>query len=1105
VLSLSAPTPVLLRVAVTVVWPYDLRSGSPMISRHWGPVALAGALVMVVAGGASASAWSGGGPQRSIVSAYPPSAAPYSGSGLSSCLRGRGGVLGPVQARDATLRSLRDAAQRTSFEARIGRELVGVAVEPSIANAELLVEVLSLPGNGYGITRADNVVLLTHSADHAALLSSLTCLPGATAGQAVIGVRRNARASMSTASATPAPPIHTVAGTGVSGDTGNGGPAIQAEIDRPRSIDPLSDGSYLVVEPFQNDVRRVWPDGRITNFAGNGTAGYSGDGGPATSAELNLPHAASLLPSGAVLIADLSNNRIREVAPDGTITTVAGNGVAGYRPADDGGQATQAEINSPRGVAALPDGGFLFPDSGNNRIRRVWPNGTITTVAGNGVQGYSGDGGAATSAELNLPFGVSPLPDGGFLIDDAANQVVRRVWPNGTITTVAGNGVAGYTGDGGPATNAELANPHNVWATADGGFLIADVSNSVIRKVDSSGTISTVVGNGTPGYAGDGGPATVAEVAFPKAVAELPSGALLVADTSNNVVRYVGTAVTPTNLAAPTISGQPAQGQQLSATTGSWSATPPASYTYQWERCDGSGSACVNISSATSTTYTPTGPDVGSTLRVVVTATNPGGQASATSAQTAVVAGPPVDTTPPTISGSVVDGQTLTASPGTWSGTQPITFTYQWQRCDGSGGSCTDITGATSTTYVVSSGDIGATFRVRVAAANSVSTSAYRSSVLGDSPVSYWRFDESSGPLVDVQGFATGSYVNSPARAVPGLLPGDPDTAVSLDGTSQYLDVPANGAWTPSAFSIEVLVKPSALPVNKTIWSTIGPGLTGWWLNTGPSGEVRMFVGDGSSWRFTDPNVVLNPGTRYDIAASYDGSNIRLYLDGSLISTLSGASMNGNVSGSPMRFGAYSTGPGQYWPGVIDDATFYSSVLGANQISAHYQASLSVQASATSAATAPATAAPSTAAASGGGGAGGGGSAGGGGGGGGGGSTSGGGATTGGGGATGISAQTSVSFVPPATPNAATDPSRSAASVQTVKLAVRIHGKGAVHRNPAKSSYTRGAHVVLTAKPAKGWRFAHWSGACRGSRPACHITVGSARTATAFFVAARRH
>ena len=225
---------------------------------------------------------------------------------------------------------------------------------------------------------------------------------------------------------------------------------------------------------------------------------------------------------------------------------------------------------------------------------------------------------------------------------------------------------------------------------------------------------------------------------------------------------------------------------------------------------------------------------------------------------------------------------------------------------------------------------------MRVTASNG--SSVYASAVSGNAPRSYWRFGGGSGPLLDQQGVGDGTYVGSPQRAVPGLLVGDPDPAVGFNGTSQYADVPAAAAWTPPVFSIELSVRPSELPVNKTIWAAQG-ATTGWWLNTGPSGEVRLFVGDGSAWRFDDSGPVLNAGSTYHLAATYDGSNARLYVNGALVSTGPNVTM---APGSPnlMRFGAYSTGPGQYWPGTLDDASFYPAALTPTQVQGHYNASI---------------------------------------------------------------------------------------------------------------------------------------------------------------------
>ena len=331
--------------------------------------------------------------------------------------------------------------------------------------------------------------------------------------------------------------IATIAGSGIDGHTGDGGPALAAAIAHPRGVAILRDGSFVFAEPFANTVRRVAPDGTITTIAGTGETGYSGDGGPATAARLFLAHGVAQLPDGSLLVADAGNNRIRRIA-DGIITTVAGTGERGF--SGDGGPAVAAKIDNPRGVAVLPGGGFLIPDTDNHRVRRVDANGTITTVAGTGTPGFSGDGGAAIDAQLRLPFGVAPTADGGFLVVDVGNQRIRRVSREGVITTVAGTGVNGFSGDAGPATSAELDNPHNVAALPDGGFLIADTFNNRVRRVSPIGVITTVAGTGVAGFSDGDGSAATAELDLPKALAVLPDRTgFLVGDSANNRVRLV--------------------------------------------------------------------------------------------------------------------------------------------------------------------------------------------------------------------------------------------------------------------------------------------------------------------------------------------------------------------------------------------------------------------------------------------------------------------------------------------------------------------------------------------------------------------------------------
>jgi trimeric autotransporter adhesin len=223
--------------------------------------------------------------------------------------------------------------------------------------------------------------------------------------------------------------------------------------------------------------------GVITRVAGTGTLGNSGDDGPATEAELNQPFGVAVTADGGFLIADTFNNEVRKVSRAGVITRVAGNGHPGN--GGDTGPATDARLSTPNGVAATADGGFLIADTGNNEVRKVSAAGVITRVAGTGNPGNSGDTGPATGAELYSPSGVAATADGGFLIADTRNNEVRKVSHAGVITRVAGTGTAGNSGDDGPATDAELNNPTAVAATADGGFLIADPVSNEVRKVSA--------------------------------------------------------------------------------------------------------------------------------------------------------------------------------------------------------------------------------------------------------------------------------------------------------------------------------------------------------------------------------------------------------------------------------------------------------------------------------------------------------------------------------------------------------------------------------------------------------------------------------------------
>ena len=253
----------------------------------------------------------------------------------------------------------------------------------------------------------------------------------------------------------------------------------------------------------------------IFTAVGNGSQGFGGDGGQAVAATLSLPTGLALTHDSGVVIADSGNARIRNVSAGGVITTIAGTGTIGF--AGDGGAATAAQISSAGGIAVLADGAVVIADAGNDRIRVV-STGVISTIAGGGPpRADLGDGLPATAGTLKAPSGVAATPDGGFLIADTADARIRKVGPDGIISTVAGSGQSGFAGDGGPATAAQLAAPSGVAPTADGGFLIADSGNNRIRKVSPAGTITTVAGVGTAGFSGDGGSALAAQLDDPLA------------------------------------------------------------------------------------------------------------------------------------------------------------------------------------------------------------------------------------------------------------------------------------------------------------------------------------------------------------------------------------------------------------------------------------------------------------------------------------------------------------------------------------------------------------------------------------------------------------
>jgi hypothetical protein len=276
--------------------------------------------------------------------------------------------------------------------------------------------------------------------------------------------------------------ISTIAGNGNQGFVGDGGLAIEAELNRPYGIAVDLDNNLYIADSFNYRIRRVTPNGVINTVAGNGIRGFGGDGGPATMAQMSIPRGVLVDPEANIFIVDRDNHRIRIVTPAGIISTMAGAGTAGF--SGDGGPAVSAMLNYPYHLALDAQNNLYIADSGNQCIRKVTPGGIISTVAGTGIAGFSGDDGPAVLAQLNTPIGISVDSFGGLYIADSENHRIRKATPDGIISTIAGSGINGFSGDNGPAVSARMRRPWHIANDSRGNLYIDDYVLCTIRKVN---------------------------------------------------------------------------------------------------------------------------------------------------------------------------------------------------------------------------------------------------------------------------------------------------------------------------------------------------------------------------------------------------------------------------------------------------------------------------------------------------------------------------------------------------------------------------------------------------------------------------------------------
>jgi sugar lactone lactonase YvrE len=597
------------------------------------------------------------------------------------------------------------------------------------------------------------------------------------------------------------PFITTVAGNGSVGYSGDDVAATNASLYYPNGVAVDAAGNLFIADYDNSRIRKVDTNGIITTVAGNGNAGYSGDDVAATDASLAYPNGVAVDAAGNLFIADSSNSRIRKVDTHGIITTVAGNGNAGY--SGDNGAATNASINYPFSVTVDGAGNLFIADYYNYRIRKVDTNGIITTVAGNGNTGYSGDNVAATNTSLYYPSGVAVDAAGNLFIADNSNSRIRKVDTHGIITTVAGNGNFGYSGDNVAATNASLYYPNGVAVDGAGDLFIADYYNQRLRRVDTNGVITTVAGNGSSGFSGEGNVAALAALSYPSGVAVDSLGNLFIADSSNSRIRkvYAWPATSPSlTLASITTNNIGSYSVIISDSTGSvtssvaalnllpYIAMQPSSQTvwqglsasftsvaggsqpcsYQWS-CNG-----TNLSGATNSSYSVTNvvpADAGS-YAVIVTNLYGGITSSPAVLTVAYISQQPTNQTG--LGGATVSFGVLLSASGP--------FTYQWQFNGANLPVCGIITPLAGGTTIGFFGDGGLATTARLNTPHASAVDRFGNVFIADYGNYRVRRVDTNGIITTVAGKGTSGFSGDGGQATNAAISNPAGVAVDGSG-----------------------------------------------------------------------------------------------------------------------------------------------------------------------------------------------------------------------------------------------------------------------------------------------------------------------------------